>query len=116
MRLHIRERFGRAGSHARHAATPSDATAAAELRRSARAENHRITCLGGRRRTARHLRGCLVRRSLSAMMTHAGYTIASGLLGTYLGDDAGRRVHAGAVERGSVESIRAVLWYADMRS
>ena len=50
-----------------------------------------------------------------AMMTHAGYTIASGLLGAYLGDDAGRRVHAGAVERGSVESIRAVLWYADMR-
>jgi adenylate cyclase len=50
-----------------------------------------------------------------AMMTHAGHTIASGLLAAYLGDDAGRRVHAGAVERGSVESIRAVLWYADMR-
>jgi adenylate cyclase len=51
-----------------------------------------------------------------AMMTHAGYTIASGLLGAYLGEDAGRRVHAGAVERGSVESIRAVLWYADIRA
>jgi len=51
-----------------------------------------------------------------AMMTHAGYTIASGLLGAYLGADAGRRVHAGAVERGSVESIRAVLWYADIRA
>ncbi len=50
-----------------------------------------------------------------AMMTHAGHTIASGLLGAYLGDDAGRRVHAGAVERGSVESVRAVLWYADIR-
>ncbi len=50
-----------------------------------------------------------------AMMTHAGYTIASGLLGAYLGADAGRRVHAGAVERGSVESIRAVLWFADIR-
>jgi adenylate cyclase len=50
-----------------------------------------------------------------SMMTHAGHTIASGLLAAYLGDDAGRRVHAGAVERGSVESIRAVLWYADMR-
>src|SRR5437016_10110107 len=49
------------------------------------------------------------------MMTHAGHTIASGLLGAYLGDDAGRRVHAGAVERGSVEGIRAVLWFADMR-
>jgi adenylate cyclase len=50
-----------------------------------------------------------------AMMTHAGHTIASGLLAAYLGDDAGRRVHAGAVERGSVENIRAVLWYADIR-
>ncbi|MGA7262399.1 MAG: adenylate/guanylate cyclase domain-containing protein [Stellaceae bacterium] len=50
-----------------------------------------------------------------AMMTHAGHTIASGLLEAYLGSDAGRRVHAGAVERGSVERIRAVLWYADIR-
>src|SRR5262245_16046493 len=50
-----------------------------------------------------------------AMMTNAGHTIASGLLGAYLGGDAGRRVHAGAVERGSVESIRAVVWYADIR-
>ncbi len=50
-----------------------------------------------------------------AMMTHAGHTIASSLLQAYLGGDAGRRVHAGAVERGSVESIRAVLWFADMR-
>src|SRR5207244_8184381 len=44
-----------------------------------------------------------------AMMTHASYTIASGLLAAYLGGDAGRRVHTGAVERGSVESMRAVL-------
>ncbi|HYU11144.1 MAG TPA: adenylate/guanylate cyclase domain-containing protein [Stellaceae bacterium] len=51
-----------------------------------------------------------------AIMTYAGYTIASGLLAAYLGGDAGRRVHAGAVERGSVESMRAVLWYADIRS
>jgi adenylate cyclase len=49
-------------------------------------------------------------------MTHAGHTIASGLLTAYLGADAGRRVHAGAVERGTVESIRAVLWYADIRT
>src|SRR6202030_1275084 len=61
------------------------------------------------------LRAVLPALSL-AMMTHAGHTIASGLLGAYLGDDAGRRVHAGAVERGSVESIRAVLWYADIRT
>ena len=50
-----------------------------------------------------------------AIMTYAGYTIASGLLAAYLGGDAGKRVHAGAVERGSVESMRAVLWYADIR-
>ena len=41
--------------------------------------------------------------------------IAAGLLAAYLGGDAGRRVHAGVVGRGSVESIRAVLWYADIR-
>jgi adenylate cyclase len=50
-----------------------------------------------------------------AMMTHAGHTIAASLLAAYLGGDAGRRVHSGAIERGSVESIRAVLWFADMR-
>ena len=51
-----------------------------------------------------------------AMKAHAGYVIASGLLQTYLGGETGRRVHAGAIERGSVESIHAVLWYADIRS
>jgi adenylate cyclase len=50
-----------------------------------------------------------------AMKAHAGHVIASGLLGTYLGEDAGRRVHAGAVQRGSVDRLRAVLWYADIR-
>jgi adenylate cyclase len=60
------------------------------------------------------LRAVLPALSL-AMMTHAGHTIASGLLEAYLGGDAGRRVHAGAIERGSVEGIRAALWFADMR-
>ena len=50
-----------------------------------------------------------------ALKAHAGYVIASGLLQTYLGGDAGRRVHAGAIKRGSVERIRATLWYADIR-
>jgi len=50
-----------------------------------------------------------------ALKAHAGYVIALALLQTYLGGDAGRRVHAGAIERGSVERIRAVLWYADIR-
>jgi adenylate cyclase len=60
------------------------------------------------------LRAVLPALSL-AMMTHAGHTIAASLLAAYLGEDAGRRVHSGAIERGSVESMRAVLWYADMR-
>jgi adenylate cyclase len=50
-----------------------------------------------------------------AMMGYAAHVIAGGLLEAYLGGDAGRRVHSGAVERGSVESLRAVLWYADIR-
>lgn len=50
-----------------------------------------------------------------AMKAHAGYVIASALLRTYLGEEPGRRVHAGAIERGSVESIKAALWYADIR-
>jgi len=50
-----------------------------------------------------------------AMMTYAGHTIASSLLAAYLGNDAGRRVHSGEIERGSAQSLRAVLWYADIR-
>jgi adenylate cyclase len=50
-----------------------------------------------------------------AIMSDAEHTIAAELLAAYLGADAGRRVHAGVVERGSVENIRAVLWYADIR-
>ncbi len=51
-----------------------------------------------------------------AMKAHAGYDIASGLLRTYLGYDAGRRVHSGDIERGSVNGLHAVLWYADIRA
>jgi adenylate cyclase len=50
-----------------------------------------------------------------AMKAHAGHVIASALLRTYLGEETGRRVHAGAIERGSVEGIHAVHWYADIR-
>jgi adenylate cyclase len=50
-----------------------------------------------------------------AMKAHAGYDIASGLLRTYLGRDAGSRVHSGAVERGSVSGLRSALWYGDVR-
>jgi adenylate cyclase len=50
-----------------------------------------------------------------AMKAHAGQVNASRLLQVYLGEDAGRRVHGGEVGRGSVESLRAVLWYADIQ-
>jgi adenylate cyclase len=50
-----------------------------------------------------------------AVKADAGHVIASALLRTYLGEQTGKRVHAGAIERGSVESINAVLWYADIR-
>ena len=50
-----------------------------------------------------------------AMKAHAGHVIASGLLRTYLGWDAGERVHAGAVTRGSMERLRAAILYADIR-
>ena len=50
-----------------------------------------------------------------AMKAHSGHDIASGLLRTYLGYDAGARVHSGAVERGTVNGLHSVLWYADLR-
>jgi adenylate cyclase len=43
-----------------------------------------------------------------AIVSDTEHTVAAGLLTAYLGGDAGRRVHAGVVERGSAESIRAV--------
>jgi adenylate cyclase len=50
-----------------------------------------------------------------AIKARAGYVIAAGLLSAYLGEDAGRRVHSGSVERGSVEILHAVLLYTDIR-
>jgi len=49
------------------------------------------------------------------MKAHASHEIGSALLRTYLGQETGRRVHAGAIERGSVETVHAVLWFADIR-
>src|SRR5579863_1900010 len=51
-----------------------------------------------------------------ALKAHAGHDIAANLLSTYLGADAGRRVHAGAVVRGATDSLNAVIWYADLRN
>jgi adenylate cyclase len=60
------------------------------------------------------LKGVLPALSL-AVMAQTGHRIAAGLLAAYLGGDAGGRVHAGAVGRGTVDSIIAALWYADIR-
>ena len=45
----------------------------------------------------------------------ATYRAAESALETYLGADAGHRVLSGAIERGSTETIRAVLFYADLQ-
>lgn len=42
--------------------------------------------------------------------------LGRGLLATYLGNDPARRVFAGSVRRGEVQSVEAVLLYADLRS
>jgi len=42
--------------------------------------------------------------------------IASTLLDTYLGRDAGRRVLGGLVQRGDGMTLAAALWYCDLRS
>ncbi len=42
------------------------------------------------------------------------YRIASSVIETYLGRDAGRRVLSGTIERGAGETIRAALWYSDL--
>ena len=43
------------------------------------------------------------------------YDVASTVLETYLGRDAGHRVLTGEIVRGSAEAIRAVIWFADLR-
>lgn len=41
--------------------------------------------------------------------------LASIVVKTYLGDQAGNRVLSGQIKRGDGETIRAAIWYADMR-
>ncbi|MGP1397236.1 MAG: adenylate/guanylate cyclase domain-containing protein [Inquilinaceae bacterium] len=59
-------------------------------------------------RTVRPALGAAVRIALMMM-------IAQSILGAYLGRDAGRRVLEGQIRRGAVETIQAVLFYADLR-
>ena len=42
--------------------------------------------------------------------------IASTLVETYLGRDAGRRVLSGRIERGVADQIKTVLWFSDLRN
>jgi adenylate cyclase len=53
--------------------------------------------------------------ALAAKATTAR-AIGQGLLAAYLGADPAERVFAGTVQRGEVQSVEAVLYYADLRS
>lgn len=41
--------------------------------------------------------------------------VAANLLSTYVGHDSGERILAGRIRRGDVETIRAVVWFSDLR-
>lgn len=50
-----------------------------------------------------------------AVKSRLTYDVASTVLETYLGADAGHKILTGRIDRGSVESIRAVIWLCDLR-
>lgn len=50
-----------------------------------------------------------------ALKSTSNRQMASDLLSTYLGADAGERVLSGDIQRGSVEKTHAVIWYFDLR-
>lgn len=50
-----------------------------------------------------------------AVKSRLTYDVASTVIETYLGKDAGHRVLTGEIERGSAEAIRAVIWFSDLR-
>ena len=50
--------------------------------------------------------------ALKSILTRS---ITETLMQTYLGEDAGRRVLRGKIERGTAEAIEAVLWYSDLQ-
>jgi len=54
--------------------------------------------------------------ALSAVIEPLANDLVMGtLLRTYLGRDAGARVHRGAVKRGDGTTLRAVVWFSDVR-
>ncbi len=50
-----------------------------------------------------------------ALKSASSYRTAHDLLAVYLGRDAGRRVLSGDIQRGSLDTIRAVIWYFDLQ-
>jgi len=50
-----------------------------------------------------------------AVKSRLTYDVANTVVETYLGKDAGHRVLTGQIERGSADSIRAVIWFSDLR-
>ncbi|MEO1092936.1 MAG: adenylate/guanylate cyclase domain-containing protein [Pseudomonadota bacterium] len=50
-----------------------------------------------------------------AVKARLTYDVATTVVETYLGEDAGHRVLTGAIARGSVETIRSVIWFSDLR-
>jgi adenylate cyclase len=58
-----------------------------------------------------------LRPALGAVLEiHSRQEVATTVLQTYLGADAGRRVLSGAIRRGDGETIRACLWFSDLRN
>ena len=50
-----------------------------------------------------------------ALKSASSYRTAHDLLAVYLGRDAGERVLSGDIRRGSLDTIRAVIWYFDLQ-
>lgn len=50
-----------------------------------------------------------------AIKSRLTYDVASTVTETYLGGDAGHRVLTGEIERGSTQTIQAVIWFCDLR-
>ncbi len=50
-----------------------------------------------------------------AIKSRLTYEVAKTVAETYLGRDAGQRVLTGEIERGSAQSINAVIWFCDLR-
>ncbi len=50
-----------------------------------------------------------------ALKSASSHRTAKDLLAVYLGRDAGERVLSGDIQRGSLDTIRAVIWYFDLQ-